>query len=190
MIEFPRSIKDGDIELVKPAPTAENAKKLFGMIDSNRAYISEWLVWVENVKTPNDQLLFLQAMDNKENGDYIIKLCDELVGYAGFYKTDEKNLTAEMAYYLNQEYVGRGIMTRAVKMLERVAFEDIGLNRIEMKIEPENTKSVAIPKRSGYHLDGILRATKLRAGKFRDGMVYSKLKSEWEAENKNEKWSR
>ena len=41
MIAFPKSIKDGDIELVKFEPTFENATKVFYLLDKHRAFIDK-----------------------------------------------------------------------------------------------------------------------------------------------------
>ena len=92
---------------------------------------------------------------------------------------------AEIGYWLSKDYNGRGIMTRAVKALESFGFETFNLNRIGITADSENLKSCAVAERAGYVKEGVLRQANILRGLPRDIAVYSKLKSEWEKENKN-----
>jgi ribosomal-protein-serine acetyltransferase len=70
-------------------------------------------------------------------------------------------------------------MTRAVKKLCQYAFEDLGINRIQIKCAVGNISSINIPGRLGFTLEGIERDGELLSGnKFTDLEVYSKLKSD------------
>jgi RimJ/RimL family protein N-acetyltransferase len=76
-------------------------------------------------------------------------------------------------------------MTRAVKLCENLGFETMNLKRIEIRTDAENGASAAIPKRLGYVFEGTLRQAFALRNDSRDILVFSKLKSEWEKENKN-----
>ena len=70
-------------------------------------------------------------------------------------------------------------MQEAVKSLEKTAFE-AGLNRIIIRNDTNNTRSVNVAKSCGYHLDGVMRQDKWSDifQKFVDSNVFSKLKSD------------
>ena len=55
MIAFPKSIKNGDIELVKFEPTFENATKVFNLLDGNREFIDEYINRFEKIKKLEDE---------------------------------------------------------------------------------------------------------------------------------------
>ena len=76
-------------------------------------------------------------------------------------------------------------MTRAVKMLERLAFETMPVNRIEIIMDVENVRSESVARRAGFVCEGVRRQSYMFRNELRDVFTYSKLKSEWEKENKN-----
>lgn len=71
-------------------------------------------------------------------------------------------------------------MTRAVDFLCKYAFEELGLNRVQITCAVGNTPSSNIPKRLGFQFEGVERAGELFAnGEFVDIEVYSLLKDEY-----------
>lgn len=184
MTKFPKIIKDGDIKLVKIAPTFENAWKIYDVIDSSRDFLRQWLTWVDTTTSPEVAFDHIKKSAEATNGNYHIIYDGNIVGAIGF-DWSEKNNRAEVGYWLSQNYNGRGIMTRALRALEKFGFETLGLNRIEILVDAENTKSRAVAMRTGYVQEGTLRQSMMLYGRPRDMVMYSKLKSEWEKENKN-----
>lgn len=51
--------------------------------------------------------------------------------------------------------------------------------RVEIRCDPENARSAAIPERLGYTLDGVLRHNRIERGTPRDTMVWSMLAAEF-----------
>jgi ribosomal-protein-serine acetyltransferase len=178
MIVFPDYIKDGDIELIKLAPTFENARLCFELVDSDREYLRKWMTWVDNIKSPEDQFRNLEKRADSARGDYYIKYRGELVGAAGFVDVSAKHNYGEIGFFIAQNMQGHGIVSRAVKMLEKFFF-DAGGNRIQICMDIDNLPSENIAKRLGYVYEGTHRGAFMLYGEPRDIQVYSKLKSEW-----------
>lgn len=88
----------------------------------------------------------------------------------------EQKLIEDFKKYVYQ-YEGKGLMSAAVSALEKTCFE-IGFNRVEIRCSSLNLNSAGVPKRLGYKLDGTLRQDSLEKGKYRDTLVFSKLKTE------------
>jgi ribosomal-protein-alanine N-acetyltransferase len=63
--------------------------------------------------------------------------------------------TAFISYYGMVRFARRGLMTQAVGLAVRYAFDQLGLHRVEAVIQPENTRSVALVKRLGFRCEGI-----------------------------------
>lgn len=80
-------------------------------------------------------------------------------------------------------------MTKCVRHLCRIAVEERGMNRIQIRCAEGNAPSNAIPQRLGFHLEGTERDGELMyTKKFVNLNVYSILKKEikqWKELNKN-----
>jgi ribosomal-protein-serine acetyltransferase len=178
MTDFPEIIKDDDIELRMVAPTFDNARELFELVDANRAYLSQWLPWVPRIKAPEDEFAQLQKWHKKKQ-NWIIYQNDRMIGTVGLVHMEEDAKLVEFGYWMSAEFAGRGIMMRAVRVLEKMLFESGDWHRIEIRCDPENIASRRIPEKLGYKLDGILRQEFPLRGELRDTMVFSKLEQEY-----------
>lgn len=176
MAEFPRVIPAGDFQLEKIAPTFENARTVFTLIDGQREYLHQWLNWVKFVKTPEDEYPALVKGFDTKNGSYFITQNGAIRGCAGFVDLNEADKRGEIGYWLSRDAMGRGIMTRAVDVLEQYGFDALGLNRIEIHVDTENHPSQAVAMRAGYTREGVLRKFMLLHGVPRDIVVFAKTK--------------
>ena len=76
---------------------------------------------------------------------------------------------------------GRGVATRALRVLTDWAFAEFPLERIELLIDAENPASEVVAQRCGYTREGVLRWTYLKPGMRSDTIVYSLLRREHDA---------
>ena len=192
-LKMPEKIEAERIILVRPfPPTFELAKEIFAKMDLSRATLRKWLSHIDAMKSPEDRYPWLMAQvqnwEKSESFAYLIreKKTKVLLGGIDLMNCNEKHKSAEIGYWLSDDAVGYGYMTEAVCALEAVAFKK-GLNRIVIRNDSKNIRSDNIPKRCGYYLEGVLRALKWSDywKSFRDIKVWSKLKTEWEQQNKN-----
>ncbi len=86
---------------------------------------------------------------------------------------------AEIGYWLAAGARGRGIATRAVRLLTRYAFRaDPALVRIGLRTLRGNAASAGVAARAGFTLEGTLRSLEPVRGELLDVDVYSLLRSE------------
>ena len=172
-----------DEELTMRMLSVRDAKDLFTITESSRAHLRKWIPWVDEIKSINDSLSFI-----KQSFHIYAERCGltagvfykrKLVGIIGFNQFDWKNKIGYMGYWLAEEYEGQGIMTRAVRRLIDYAFEEFGLNRIDIRAASENKKSRAIPERLGFTKEGRLRQAERLQGHYVDHIIYGMLKEEW-----------
>ena len=82
---------------------------------------------------------------------------------------------ALISYWLLPDARGRGLATRAVRMLTQWAFDVLGTARIELWLERGNDASRRVADRSGFTYEGTLRSAGLRDGRRFDKQVFSLL---------------
>ncbi|MCB9033338.1 MAG: GNAT family N-acetyltransferase [Chitinophagales bacterium] len=165
--------------LVLKSVQLQDASAVFNLIENSRVTLSEWLPWVKHTNTIDDvQNYFLSCINRLENNngfDLCIHYNNSIVGLIGLHKIDHQNKLTSIGYWLDNEYHGKGIMTKAVDALCNYCFNELQLNRIEIACATENTKSQNIPKRLGFTLEGTLRQRELLNGKFIDHYLFALL---------------
>ena len=96
----------------------------------------------------------------------------------GLVKLNLETQEAEAGYIVASHARGRGVATRALRLLTAWAFDELPLERIELLIDVENSPSEVVAQRCGYTREGVLRWTYLKPGLRSDTIVYSKLRRE------------
>ena len=64
-------------------------------------------------------------------------------------------LSATLGYYVAMEYSGCGLMTKALNLVTKFAFKNLGLHRLEANIQPHNEPSRKLVQRCGFVLEGF-----------------------------------
>ena len=84
-------------------------------------------------------------------------------------------LGATLGYGLAPEAVGHGYMTEAVTRMLEIAFEELGLHRVEANIMPHNARSLAVAERTGFVREGLSPRYLHIAGKWEDHVRLARL---------------
>jgi RimJ/RimL family protein N-acetyltransferase len=82
---------------------------------------------------------------------------------------------ADLSYWTLAGHRRRGYATRAVRLACRHAFTEMGLERIELSIEPDNAASLAVARAAGFTEEGTLRRCVVLRGKRYDVVLFSRL---------------
>lgn len=96
----------------------------------------------------------------------------------GFVNFDWVSKRTEIGYWIAKAEEGKGIVTKSCRLLINYAFDELEINRIEIRCAAGNRRSVAIPERLGFVKKGVLRPCELRNGQFHDFNVYGLLASD------------
>ncbi|MEI6843101.1 MAG: GNAT family protein [bacterium] len=170
--------QDLDLRLIQQ----EDAESYFNLIDKNREHIKKWLPWVDSVKSIEDIKKYIresiESFESKTSIDFGIFYKNQPIGSVNMNKIDHYHKKADIGYWLDKEHTGKGIMTSSVKAFTDYLFKELDINRIEIRVIPENVKSSAIPERLGFTYEGILRQDRFLNGKFFDSKIYSLLRSD------------
>lgn len=159
-----------------------HAGDLFALIDANRAHLSRWFDWIDRTTEVEQTRDFLRRGLRKfadGNGfEAGIFVRGEHVGMLGLHYIRWGAGATELGYWLAERAQGMGVMTRAVKGLSDILFDDYGLKRIEIRCHPENDRSRAVPERLGFTQEGVLRNVASMRGEPFDHVVYGLLAEE------------
>lgn len=86
--------------------------------------------------------------------------------------------SAWIGYYLDQEQNGKGYMTKAVRLMVELAFEEWGLHRIEAGVMPHNVGSIKVLEKAGFHKEGIAKKNVIINGRWEDHQILAILNEE------------
>ena len=84
----------------------------------------------------------------------------------------------EFGYLVAASARGCGVGTRALRLLSRYAFEEHGLERLEVLVQPDNEPSLALAERVGFRREGLLRSYTAVRGRRVDMVLLAMLRGE------------
>lgn len=84
------------------------------------------------------------------NWALVDKVSGRMIGALCFEKLDDRQMTAELSYFLKKDYWSRGLMTEAVKNLVFLAFYEIGLKELTIITHEENVASQMVARKVGF----------------------------------------
>lgn len=131
--------------------------------------------------TESDAAAYISAMlsaDPNETFAYAVTVEDRAVGsIAAFRQGNIHRQTAEIGYYLAEEYWGQGIMTDAIRQLCGNLFASTDILRIYAEPFAYNTGSRRALEKAGFCCEGILKNNAVKNGKVLDMALYSRTRS-------------
>lgn len=156
-------------------------------VDSSLDHLRAWMPWAHEDPQPlaaKVELLrtFRGKFDLGQEFVYGIFSADEseAVGGSGLHRRSFEGIL-EIGYWISASRAGQGLGTEAAAAVARVGFEVAGAERIEIRVDPGNAASLAIPRKLGFVEEGTLRrflhgqdGTPLQ----RDAVVFALLRDE------------
>lgn len=83
---------------------------------------------------------------------------------------------AHLGFGLDVECVGRGLMLEAVDATVELAFDELGLHRVEANHQPHNFRSAALLRRARFEIQGYARDYLFLDGAWRDHVLTARLR--------------
>lgn len=161
------------------------AEEFLAHMDRGRELVGQFIGLADRVTDLASSRAYLQTYAEKAAADagriYGIWVNGELVGGVLFRTMDLAQGTAEVGCWLEPSAVGKGLVTRAARVIIDWAIEERGIHRVEWRAAAGNRASVAVAQRLGMTQDGMLREYFLYRGKRHDIEIWSVLAPEWRA---------
>ena len=119
----------------------------------------------------------VQAQPHVQN--FAIEVAGEAVGGVGIVPlTDVERLSAEVGYWLGEDYWGRGITSEAVALLVDYVFRETGIIRLFASVYEYNPASMKVLEKVGFTRQAILRDAAIKNGRVIDMYYYDLIKRE------------
>ena len=132
--------------------------------------------------TEQDGVDFISAMLSTNENDsfaFAIMADNKVIGSIGVFRQGNiHRRTAELGYYIAEEYWGKGIMTEAVKQICEYVFDKSDIIRIYAEPFAYNEASCRVLEKAGFQYEGTLRSNAIKNGKVIDMKMYSLLRTE------------
>ena len=124
-----------------------------------------------------DYIEAMLAADPRDTFAFAIVADGRAVGSIGAFRQGNIHArTAELGYYVAQEYWGKGIMTDAVRQLCDRIFAETDIIRIYAEPFAYNIGSRRVLEKAGFTCEGILRANAVKNGRVEDMVLYARTK--------------
>ena len=157
----------------------EDAPLLKDAIDSSLSHLQEWMPWAMSEPTLVEQIRerltgFYTQFDRSEEWLYGIFVPDgsTVIGGTGLHKRIGPT-GLEIGYWIRLSEVRRGYATEAAAAMTRLALAMPGIDHAEIRCDPRNAISAAIPGRLGYaHVETFVETNAAPDGRSRDTMVW------------------
>jgi len=160
-----------------------DAEDCFAVVDRNRAYLREWLPWVDSTRGPEDIRAFITRAQDQFHADQGpqtgIWVNGEFRGALGCHAIDWANRSSSIGYWVDAALQGQGLITRCCASMLEYLFHELHLHRVEIRCGTANRKSCAIPERLGFRQEGIAREAEWVNDRWVDLVVWSLLAPDW-----------
>ncbi len=161
---------------LRPWAVADTAA-LASLHDRNRDHLRPSMPWADD-STDEDAIVarilrFHAAFAAGQDYIYAVFHGGAAIGGAGLHPRVGPQ-ALEIGYWIDAGHEGRGLVSEATRALTRVAFRVHGVDRVEIRMDPGNARSAAVPRRLGFvHEVTLPRRFEGPAG-LRDQMVWTR----------------
>ena len=148
--------------------------------------LSRWLPWAHARYGRADALRFIRdsvtAWAEGRAFDFTIRSQDDPethLGNISVWHTSRREQAAEIGYWIRSDRVGEGIATEAAARVLQVAFEELRLHRVILRVAVGNRASERVAEKLGFLQEGVLRKEVLVAGEWLDHSLWGLLDEEY-----------
>ena len=139
----------------------EDAEDFFDIIEKNREYLRKYLPWLDSsrdLKRVEDSIIgSLREFKQSGTPRFSILFDNKIVGVIAFHPIDSFHKNASIGYWIDQDYSGKGLISKCAKVVVKFGFENLDLNRIFIRCHPDNIASQRIAEKLNFQLEGVLR---------------------------------
>jgi [ribosomal protein S5]-alanine N-acetyltransferase len=173
-------LRSARLEIVLPRPAT--VPELVAMMADPR--IARWTLSIPSPYRRSDARAFLRHAERSrtDGSSLVLQLLRRrdgaLVGGIGLHHLDPVEGQGEIGYGIGRPFRGQGLAREATDAVCRFAFRRLGFHRVEARIAPGNSASARVVRAAGFRREGRLRDSVVKAGLWRDEVVYARLRTD------------
>jgi len=146
---------------------------------ANNQNVAKWLTngFPHPYTQENGKAFITMAANDNPTKIFAIDVNGEAVGSIGFFpQTDIHEKSAEVGYWLAEEYWGQGIMTNAIQEIVDYGFQTFDIVRIFARPFSTNLNSQRVLEKAGFTLEARLKKALFKDGEFMDELIFVIIK--------------
>jgi RimJ/RimL family protein N-acetyltransferase len=163
-----------------------DAPHLKRAIDENLEHRRAWMPWAMDEPSTLEAIeariaKFAADFEAGTDGIYAIFSRDasRVLGGTGLHARIDDGV--EIGYWIHHAHVGQGYATEAAGALTATAFTLEAVQQVQIRCDPRNLASAAVPRRLGFqHIDTLQADTLTPTGATRDTMVWQMTRAAFE----------
>ncbi|MCE3294518.1 MAG: rimL [Crocinitomicaceae bacterium] len=134
----------------------------FDLIERNREYLRtsfpKTVAAVVDIASSQEYIL-QRVIQHEQQQAYLLVIEEggQLIGMLGLKEIDWTFPKAEIAYFIDQAFQGKGIISQALKTLIEFSFGELQLQKIYARISPENPGSRKVVEKNGFVFERLVR---------------------------------
>ncbi len=167
-------LRDGDLVL-RPWTEDDVPAIVEGCNDPE---IARWIPTIPYPYTEEDARAFLRGEAAPPHEAMAVELGGRVVGGIGL-GMGSSGYRASIGYWVAARERGRGVCTRALRLLSRHALDELQLPSVQLVADVDNLASQRVAEKVGFSREGVLRAhLRHPDGRIRDSVMFSLLPGE------------
>jgi len=123
----------------------------------------------------------LERLERQEDVLLAVETADGVhIGNIGLHAIDWQNRSAELGIAIGEKsYWGQGYGTDAIRTLLGLAFREMNLHRVFLRVDADNARGIRCYEKAGFQREGVSREATFKGGEYQDQYVMSILESEF-----------
>ena len=168
-------LRDGDLAL--RAWTEDDVPALVAACNDHE--ITRWIPVIPSPYTEADAIAFVRGEIRPDLDHALAITLDDVVVGAIVMGVNSMSYRGRIGYWVAAPARGRGVCTRALRLLSRWALDELELQRLDLITDPDNVASQRVAEKAGFRREGVLRAhLRHPDGRIRDSVMFSLLPGE------------
>lgn len=173
--------------IILKALDTEFSPKIFEAAkESQGGEFTRWMPWChEDYKIEETEEFVKKCIEEREaKEDFTFAVfdieTDEFCGFVGLNARNKLHEFYNVGYWIRISKQNQSIVSTAVRLLAKAAFEDLPINRLEILAAFENIPSQKAAEKAGATREGILRKRLVIGGRLHDAVVFSFVREDFE----------
>lgn len=164
----------------------EDTLTYFQLIENNRSRLEDFVAGiVSKTKNRTDTEIFIdEIIEKNTNRTYFPYVVidngnQEFVGFIDVKNIDWNIPKAEIGYFIDKKYTGKGIAENVLNLIINHFFNKLKFVKLLLRIHQDNKSSIRLAEKCGFTIEGTIRKDyKTTKGKIVDLIYYGKIRND------------